>query len=406
MKLVVLTPHFAPDLAPTGTVISRIVGELAARDHRVEVITSLPWYRGHSVEPGWGGRLLRHEDTPWGRVSRIHPFPTADKRNVVRRLAGFFGFSLVATAVGSRGDDVDGVLALSPPLTLGLAGLAIARARHAPLVFNVQDVFPDVAMELGVMANPMAISVASTLERFCYRHADAVTVLAEDLRENVAAKTTDPSKVHVVPNFVDTDTIVPADKENSYRREFGLEGMTVIMYAGNIGLSQSLDLMIDAAAALAYEPDVVFVINGQGAKRDDLEQRARGLANVRFVDMQPQERLPEVLAAADIHVVALRGGLGRSSVPSKTYSILAAGRPLVASVDRGSEVARIVESSGAGIAVPPDDAEALTKAIRSLLDARTELPRIGAAARAYVQSCASPSAVAQAYEELFAGLTG
>ena len=123
--------------------------------------------------------------------------------------------------------------------------------------------------------------------------------------------------------------------------------------------------------------------------------------NVHFVDMQPKERLPEVLAAADLHVVPLKRGLARSSVPSKLYSILAAGRPIVASVDPGTEVARTVEQAGAGIAVPPDDAEAFTKAIVSLLDHPDEASAMGASGRRFVESWASPAVVAQAYEALF-----
>jgi colanic acid biosynthesis glycosyl transferase WcaI len=173
------------------------------------------------------------------------------------------------------------------------------------------------------------------------------------------------------------------------------------MYAGNVGLSQSLDIVLECASALAYEEDLVFVINGQGAARAELERNARGLSNVRFVDMQPPERLPELLAAADIHLVPLRKGLARSSMPSKTYSILAAARPLVASVDAGSEVTRVLERSEGGVAVPPEDAEALTKAVRSLLDAPEETSRMGEAGRAWVESWASPAAVAESYERLF-----
>jgi colanic acid biosynthesis glycosyl transferase WcaI len=173
------------------------------------------------------------------------------------------------------------------------------------------------------------------------------------------------------------------------------------MYAGNVGLSQSLDAVLAAAAALAYEENLVFVINGQGAKRPELERRARGMSNVVFVDLQPSERLPEVLAAADLHLVPLKKGLASTSVPSKTYSILAAGRPLIAAVDPGSEVDRIVTDSGAGFAVPPDDPEALTKAIRRSIEAPEELVRMGEAGRRFVEAWASPAAVAEAYEKLF-----
>jgi colanic acid biosynthesis glycosyl transferase WcaI len=401
VKLVVVTPHFTPDIAPTGVVVTRIVEELTQRGHRIEVITALPWYREHRVEPGFEGKLTRIEDTPWGRVVRVHPFPAADKRDIFRRAIAFAGFSLMASAAGVRGGRVDSVLAVSPPLTLGLTGLVVGRARKAPVVFNVQDVYPDVAIELGALENKALTGAARRLESFCYDHADATTVLSEDLRDNVRAKARHPERVHVIPNFVDTTFVQPMGKENAYRREFGIDGRRVVMYAGNVGLSQSLDTVLECAAALGYEEDVVFVINGQGAARAELEQHALGLTNVRFVDMQPPERLPELLAAADLHLVPLRKGLARSSVPSKTYSILAAARPLVASVDPGSEVARVIERSGAGIAVPPEDAEALTKAVRSLLDAPEEMQRMGESGRAWVESWASPAAVAESYERLF-----
>jgi colanic acid biosynthesis glycosyl transferase WcaI len=282
----------------------------------------------------------------------------------------------------------------------------VARVRRAPLVFNVQDVFPDVAVELGVLTDARVIGVASRLEHVTYARADAVTVLSDDLRDNVAAKL--PSgqrdKVRVIPNFVDTDIIRPRERDNAYRAELGITGKTVVMYAGNVGLSQSLDLVIDAAEALAGRDDVAFVINGGGAARADLEKRAAGMANVHFADLQPKERLPEVLAAGDIHVVPLKRGLARSSVPSKTYSILAAGRPLVASVDEGTEVARVVERSEAGLAVPPDDSDAFTAAIRTLVEHPDDAARRGAAGRRFVERWASPSAVAEAYEALFAEL--
>jgi colanic acid biosynthesis glycosyl transferase WcaI len=147
--------------------------------------------------------------------------------------------------------------------------------------------------------------------------------------------------------------------------------------------------------------DVAFVVNGGGSARAQLEEQAADLANVTFVDFQPKGRLPEVLAAADIHVVPLRRGLARSSVPSKTYSILAAGRPVVASVDEGTEVARVVEKAGAGLAVPPDDPEAFTNALVTLLDDPDRARAMGRAGREFVEAWASPAAVAQQYEELF-----
>ncbi len=406
-----LCPHFAPDLAPTGVVMTSIATELVNLGNRLHVVTSLPWYQHHALEPGWDGQYVRTERTEWGAVTRVHPFPT-DKRNIPARALAFGGFTALAAAMAAatrRRPDV--VLAMSPPLTLGPAGWMVGALRRVPLVFNIQDVFPDVAVELGLLKGDKVIAAARRLERFSYRRADAVTVLSDDLADNVreklrhgrsgAAADREAAKVHVIPNFVDTQRISASERENGYRSEYGLTGKKVVMYAGNVGLSQALDLVLDAAVALAHEPDVVFVINGGGAARPDLERQARGMGNVRFIDMQPADRLPEVLAAGDIHVVPLKAGLARSSVPSKLYSILAAGRPVVASVDVGTEVSRTVAGAGAGISVGPGDSEAFTKAIRRLLDAPEEAHAMGASGRRFVESWASPVAVAASYEALF-----
>ncbi len=412
MRLLVLCPHFAPDTAPTGEVMTSIATELVARGHELHVVTSLPWYQHHRVEPGWTGKVVRHEDTEWGRITRVHPFPT-DKRNIPARAAGFAGFTVLSTALGLAGRRdarPDAVLAMSPPLTLGGAGWLAARRWGVPFVFNIQDVFPDVAVEVGAISNPRVIQLASWLERWSYRRSDAVTVLSDDLRDNLVDKIrgTVPDahdRIRVIPNFVDTARITPRDPdEGPYRAEHGLTGKRVVMYAGNVGFSQSLELVVGAARTLGARSDmadVAFVVNGGGSARAALEEQAAGLDNVVFVDFQPKERLPEVLAAADIHVVPLRRGLARSSVPSKTYSILAAGRPVVASVDDGTEVARVVERARAGLAVPPDDPEEFTKALATLLEDPDRAREMGRAGRAFVEDWASPAAIAERYEALF-----
>lgn len=399
-------PHFAPDTAPTGTVITRIVDGLGALGHHLHVVTSVPWYEHHRVEPDWQGVVVHHAETSWGTLSRVHPFP-GDKTNLVSRALGFAGFTalsgLTAALSASRPDVV---LAMSPPITLGLAGAAIARSRRIPFVFNVQDIFPDVAVELGMITDPRVIAAARRVERLVYAASDAVTVLSDDLRANVTAKVARRSagKVRVIPNFVDTARIVPAEPENAYRREHGLSGRRVVLYAGNVGHSQSLDLVVHAARAFSDDPSVVFVINGSGSARASLEHDAADLHNVRFVDYQPIERLSEVLAAGDVHLVPLRRGLAASSVPSKIYSILAAGRPFVASVDPGSEIDRIADASGAGIAVPPEDPVAFTAALRAILADPADATRRGRDGRRWVEGWASPDAVAQRYADLFAEL--
>ena len=399
LRIAVLCPHFAPDTAPTGDVITRIVTELAALGHELHVVTALPWYREHSIEEGWRGKMLRRELTEWGSITRVNPFPGGDKRNLVRRALGFAGFSALAGVASLRGGRVDAVIAMSPPLTMGLTGWGTHLVRRGPLVFNIQDVFPDAAVETGAITNRHIIAAARWLERVSYHRAAAITVLSDDLRDNVTAKVK-PShrdRVHVIANFVDTEFIQPADRMTALRRELGIGDEPVVLYAGNVGFSQSLEMVVDAARDF---PQATFLINGDGAARTTLEARAAGTTNVRFSGYQPRDRVPEVLATGDIHLVPLKAGLGRVSVPSKTYSILAAGRPVLAAIDAGTEVPRILSASNAGVAVAPDDPNAFKEALAALLADRAAASAMGAAGRAWVTGAASPRAVAVAYEQL------
>jgi colanic acid biosynthesis glycosyl transferase WcaI len=403
MHLIVLGPHFDPDTAPTGRVMSRIVAELAARGHRIDVVTALPWYRAHRIEPGWAGRLVRIERADWGTIRRIHPFPGADKRNLARRLLGFAGFSALAgwsgLAAGGWFRRVDAVIAMSPPLTMGVTGRIVAWSHRAPLVFNIQDVFPDAAVKTGAITNQPLIAAARTLERVSYRLSDAVTVLSDDLRGNVVAKVPADraATVRTVPNFVDTDRIRPADRMTAYRAELGLGTEPVLLYAGNVGFSQSVELLVETARRL---PGISVLINGEGVAIADVRRLADGLTNVHFAGYVPEERLGEVLATGDVHAVPLRAGLGSVSVPSKAYSSLAAGRPIVAAIDPNTAVPKILAESGGGIAVPPDDVDRFVGAVAELTGDLDQARTMGEKGRAWVVGAASPAAVARTYESL------
>ena len=411
LSILVLCPHFAPDTAPTGEVMTAICEQWAARGHRVEVVTSLPWYRDHAVADGWSGRLVRTQRESWGRIRRWHPFPS-DKGRLAARAAGFAGFTALAgiDAVVAAGR-CDVVFAMSPPLTLGAAGWAAAGRGRAPLVFNVQDVFPDAAVRTGVVRSARVAAALSRMERWVYRRAAAVTVLSEGMAENVRAKLdsgVDPNKVVVIPNTADTACVNPADRQNSYRMELGLDGAdcTVVMYAGNLGFSQPLELVVAAAERFGElgRADVQFVVNGDGVARSSVAAAAERLDNLHLVGWQPPERLGEVLAAADLHLVLLRAGLGASSVPSKVYSVLAAGRPVLAGVDRGSELERLLGDSGAGRTVAPDDSDAFCAALAEMVADRGALVEMGRRGRDYAEQADGPREVADRYLELFLDL--
>ena len=406
LRLVVLCPHFSPDMAPTGVVMTRIVHEMAALGHELHVVTSLPWYREHAIESGWGGKLWRVEKTEWGSITRVHPFPGKTKQNLLRRAFGFVLFSAVvglrSIVAGGLPRRVHGVLSMSPPLTLGLTGWVTKLFRGGMLVFNIQDIFPDAAAQTGAITNKLILRGARWLERVSYERSDAVVLLSEDLKQNVAAKLSGKfhNRLYVIPNFVDTSAIVPGDRMTNYRRELGIDDRVIVMYAGNVGFSQSLELVLAAAKSL---PSIAFVINGDGAARKSLQDKAKNenIDNVHFADYQPIERLSEVLASGDIHVVPLKTGLASVSVPSKMYSILSAGRPVLAAIDSNTEIPRTLAESGAGIAVAPDNEADFISALQILISDGVKRNEMGALGRTWVEHHASAGAVAKRYEAIY-----
>ena len=313
--LVVIGPHVEPDTAPTGRVLSRIVAELAARGHELHVVAALPWYRRHAIEPGWTGRLVRRETTPWGTIRRVHPFPGDDKRDLRRRAAGFAGFSLLAAwagvAAGGRFRRVDAVIAMSPPLTLGLTGRLVAWTHRAPLVFNIQDVFPDAAVETGAITNRHVIRVASWLERRQLprrrrRHRAVRRPARQRRRQGAAAGAPapcTPSRTSSTPT-----RIVPADRMTPYRRELGIGAEPVLLYAGNIGYSQSVELLLDVARRL---PARHRARQRRGRRRATRwRSRPPGWRTCASPATSPRSASPELLATGDVHAVPLRARPG------------------------------------------------------------------------------------------------
>ncbi len=407
MKLLLLCPHFEPDLhAATGEVMTRLTHALAERGHRVDVVTSLPWYHAHDVEPEWRGRPWRVEHAAHGRIVRVWPFPT-DKTSVPARAVGFLGLTGLVAAAAVSGPRPDAVIGMSPPIFLGEAAALAARRFGVPWVFNVQDIFPDVAVDLGALTNPRVITAASRYERRLYRSADAVSVLSRDQAANVRAKlpADQSDKVVEIHNFVDTDRVQPVERATEYRRRHGLGDRLVVMYSGNVGLSQSFELVRAAADRFVHRPDVVFVINGEGAARAEVDAWAAERDNVVVADFQPREAVSDTLGSADVHLILLKPGLAKSSTPSKLYGILAAGRPVVASIDAGSEVAVTVADADAGIVVEPAEVEPFCAAIGELLDDASRRHRLGANGRRHVETLLTPAAQAAAYEDLLQQLT-
>jgi colanic acid biosynthesis glycosyl transferase WcaI len=272
-----------------------------------------------------------------------------------------------------------------PPFIADL-GLAVARLYRAPLVVVSQDVFPEVAVELRRLENGPTIWLLRKLVDFYLRRADRVVAIGETMSARLQEKGARPERIRVIPNWVDTESLQPRPRENEWAHEHGLDGRFVVMHSGNIGHAQNLDALISAGTFLRDLDRLAIVLIGGGARRAELGELAERLQvdAVSFLPYQPRELLSQSLSAANLHVVGLAQGLSGFVVPSRLYGILSVGRPVIVAADADSETARVVDSVGCGVVVPPGDPTALARVIRSAYAGELPLEEMGARGRAYV----------------------
>jgi glycosyltransferase involved in cell wall biosynthesis len=369
--------------------------------HRVTVVTGFPSHNVLLVSPKYRRKWLYEEEMAGMRVLRT-VVPNTHGTSLVKRGLSHLGVApmYALRALGVR--DVDVVYTMSPPLPMALSAWVVAKRRHAAFCLGVQDLFPKSATDLGLMRSRAVIGFFEAMERFAYRSAAAVTVHSEGNRRHVISRGGDSARVHVVPNWVDTELIQPGERINAVRKSAGLNGEFVVLFAGTMGLSQGLGVVVEAARCLAVEPGLVFLLVGDGVDRPNLEARASGLPNVRFLPMQPKELYPSVLAAADACLVTLRPEVTTPVVPSKLLTIMAAERPVLASMPLAGDAPAIIAQSGCGISCPPGDARSLADAVLYLQRNRAGALEMARNGRRFVEAHFSRVECIRKLERVFA----
>jgi colanic acid biosynthesis glycosyl transferase WcaI len=391
-----ITPHYPPEIRSVSVLMSQLAGDLAAYGYGVTVIAPYPPTHMDEAAPPSPEAEARRDGV---RVIRVAVLPFVKVARAVRAVTHF---TLAASAAwgGLRAGRQDAVIVYSPPLPLVLGAELAARRWGASLVVNVQDIYPQALIDLGLARNPVVLGVLRWLERRAYRHAAAVVVHSEGNRRLLLGRGVDPAKLVVVPNWVDT-RLPASDGPNPYRRELGLGERFVVLFAGVMGYAQDMTVIAEAATLLRDDPHVVFVLAGDGVRRGDTEAvvSSRGLGNVRFIPLQPIERYPALVDAADCCLVTLDASVATPVVPSKIGGFLAQGRPIVAALPRG-DAREIIEQSGGGRCVEPGDAAGLARAIRELTADPGSRRAMAEAGRRYADAHLSRASATGAYATL------
>jgi colanic acid biosynthesis glycosyl transferase WcaI len=274
----------------------------------------------------------------------------------------------------------DVILSTSPSLPVCIPTALLGWLHDCPVVLNLQDILPEAAVHVGLLKNKFLIQVFATLEKFAYRTATKISVIADGFVENLRSKGVDANKIVQIPNWVDVNFIRPLPKENNpFRGAHNLDGKFVVLYSGNIALTQGLETVVKAAAILRDVPDIAFVIVGEAKGLQRLQQECQdiGADNVLLLPFQPREKLPEMLAAADVGLVVQKKNVISFNMPSKIQVLLASGRALVASVPDNGTAARAIKQSGGGVVVTPEDSQALATAVLDLYQHPEKVKTLG-----------------------------
>jgi len=407
-NVLILSLVFPPDSVSTGEIMADLAVDLRDRGHSVTILTTAPHYNRDAeaearqpMRPFWGS-LLRRSD--YHGIAVYHAAMPGKTPSVLKRLLGWIGFHAVSTVAGVVAVPRPEVLLVpSPPLSIGVSAWIISAFRRSRFVYNVQEIYPDIAVNLGALKNTWAIRALEALERFVYRKAAIVTVIAERMRQRLLAKGVETAKVRVIPNFVDLDRLTPVSRDNDFSRRHRLLESFSVSYAGNMGPAQGLATVIDAARLLEpTDGPIEFLLIGNGMLKDSLSAAAAALPleNVKVLPYQPNAMMPAIYGASDVCLVAQAAATGSDAIPSKVYRIMASGRPLIAITDPQSDLAMLVREAECGAVIEPGNARALADMVRQAHRNRGAWQAMGLRGRAHVAVHYSRPAIVARYDAL------
>ena len=390
-RLLVLNQYYWPGVEATAQLLTELC-EALAEDVDVKVVTGV--LHGHEDEP----RKTVHNGVQIVRV----PSTSFERSKLASRASNYLSYLTSALVYGIRGPRPDVVLCMTDPPIVADIALLVAHRFRAPFVVISQDVFPEIAVQLERLENPVVMRLLRALVSLYLRRADRIVAIGDTMRSRLEMKGAPPDRVRVIPNWVDTQRLVPRDKANAWARKKGLQEKFVVMHSGNVGHAQDLDSLVRAATFLRDLDDLAIFVIGTGARHAELVELAELLEadQVTFLYYQSRGVLSQSLSAADVHVVGLAPGLAGYVVPSRLYGILAVARPVIVAADRDSETAQVVERIDCGIVVPPGRPELLARAIRDAHDGKYDLAAMGARGREWVEREADRSVAVRRYRDL------
>ena len=390
-RILFLDRFYFPDEQATSIYLTELINALSARFH-IEVLCGPP-------------AVVTDQKNFSSSASRIYEAPclTLPKRILFARFLNDLSFLFSALVRGLFLQKPVLLVSQTSPPGVWWIGFILSRWYGSGWIHVSNDIFPD---NFGVLSGLQKSKLFNGLSRFILyplKKSNRIIVIGHDMKEKLAAKGINPEKIYKSHHWTDLNFIKPLPKKNNFGKKYGLEGKFVVLYAGNFSRIHNFEDLLDTAEDLKDYGEILFLLVGEGALKEKLieESRRRNLKNILFAPFEPRSRLPEVLAVADASVILLRRGMAGLSVPSKIYSILASGRPVLALVDEESDIARIVRESNAGFVFPPGNPSKSAEAILKLSEEPSLGIRLGSNARNYMEEKNFQAAAFRDTENIF-----
>ena len=403
MKILIYGLNYSPELTGVGKYTGEMAAWLAARGHEVRVVTAPPYYPAWRIDERYSGRRYRVEGAHTKSIPTVYRCPlwVPSQPRGVTRLLHLSSFALSSAPVMAMQAlwKPEIIFAVEPTFFAAPMALLSAAVSGAASWLHVQDFEVDAAFDLGLLPSDGPVhAFARRFEEFCTGCFSRVSSISTKMVDRITAKGQTRNSVVLFPNWSDVEAVRPALREasNSYREELGLTSKTVFLYSGNMGAKQGLEVLTPLVDAFREDARVHFLFCGDGVYRQELERLVRHRANVTMLPLQPNDRLNDLLNAADIHLLPQRRGAADLVMPSKLNGILASGRPVIATADEGTQVAQVV--AGCGLVVPAEDADALCAASKRLVESGELRSSLGLAAREYAVKFLSKERVLRRFE--------
>ena len=407
MQILIYSYNYHPEPIGIAPLMTELAENLVKRGHQVRVLTAMPWYPKGEIYPKYKGKLFLTENLNGVQIQRCYVW-TRRKRSLFNRVLFEISFVILSLFQAFQGWRPDLIFVTVPGLPVSVPASILGYLYRCPVVLNLQDILPDAAVGVGLIENKKLIWLLKSLEKLAYRRATKICVIANGFKKNILAKGVSIEKIVEIPNWVDINFIKPSCRQHNYfRAENGLEDKFVVLYSGNIALTQGLETVIEAATHLKSIHEIAIVIVGSEKALVRLQHYCQkcGVNNVRLLPFQPRHKLPEMLAAADLGLVIQKKNVVNFNMPSKIQVLLASGCAIIASVPSTGTAAKTIVNSGGGLVIPPETPEALALAIKKLYFHREQLKTLGKKGRKYAEENYSLELTLDKYEKLFISIT-